>query len=125
MPSAEEILQKMRALQERREAAVGPLVEILAKRSELLAQLAALDESYGKAYVDAEAAGWTSDELTQLGADEPVKRPRVRSRRKGSAARKSAAEASEAAPKTDSPAVVPAPSSPANPVAPAATGTSA
>ncbi|AKZ59530.1 hypothetical protein SAM23877_6485 [Streptomyces ambofaciens ATCC 23877] len=81
MPSADEILQKMRALQERREAAVGPLVEILARRSRLLEQLAELDEPYGKAYVDAEAAGWTPEELAKLGADEPVKRPRVRSRR--------------------------------------------
>ncbi|WP_133169117.1 hypothetical protein [Streptomyces sp. DH-12] len=80
MPSADEILQKMRALQERREVAAGPLVEILAKRSRLLEQLAELDESYGKAYVDAEAAGWTATELAKLGADEPVKRPRKRSR---------------------------------------------
>ncbi|MFJ3140250.1 hypothetical protein ACIPK5_30715 [Streptomyces sp. NPDC086843] len=80
MPSADEILQKMKALQERREVAVGPLVEVLAQRSRLLEQLAALDESYGKAYVDAEAAGWTTTELAKLGADEPVKRPRKRSR---------------------------------------------
>ncbi|MGV9277727.1 hypothetical protein [Streptomyces griseosporeus] len=125
MPSAEEILQKMRAVQERREAAVGPLVEILAKRSELLAQLTALDESYGKAYVEAEAAGWTSGELAQLGADEPAKRPRARSRRKGSMARKSAAEASGTAPETRSPAAVPPPSAPFSPAAAAATGTSA
>lgn len=62
-------------------AAAGPLVDVLAKRSRLLEQLAELDEPYGKAYVDAEAAGWTAEELTKLGADEPVKRPRVRSRR--------------------------------------------
>lgn len=61
-------------------AAAGPLVEVLAKRSSLLEQLAELDEPYGKAYVDAEAAGWTAEELTKLGADEPVKRPRKRSR---------------------------------------------
>lgn len=71
-------------------AAAGPLVEVLAKRSSLLEQLAALDEPYGKAYVDAEAAGWTADELTKLGADEPVKRPRRRSR---AAARKAGSPA--------------------------------
>ncbi|MFI9155666.1 hypothetical protein [Streptomyces sp. NPDC053367] len=101
MPSADEILQKMRALQERREAAAGPLVEILAKRSMLLEQLAALDEPYGKAYVDAEAAGWTAVELADLGADEPVKRPRKRSR---SAGKRIGGQASEAADAGGSPA---------------------
>ncbi|MGW3415623.1 hypothetical protein [Streptomyces sp. NPDC000888] len=80
MPSADEILRKMKEVQELRMAAAGPLVDVLAKRSTLLEQLAELDEPYGKAYVDAEAAGWTSEELTKLGADEPVKRPRKRSR---------------------------------------------
>ncbi len=73
----------MRELQERREAAAKPLVDILAKRSRLLEQLAELDEPYGKAYVDAEAAGWTAEDLAKLGADEPVKRPRKRSRSAG------------------------------------------
>ncbi|MGI5397247.1 hypothetical protein [Streptomyces sp. CA-251251] len=76
----------MRALQERGEATAGPLVDVLAKRSVLLEQLAALDEPYGKAYVDAEVAGRTPEELAKLGADEPVKRPRVRSRRPRSSA---------------------------------------
>jgi hypothetical protein len=92
MSSADEILRKMRTLQERREAAAGPLVEVLAKRSSLLEQLAALDEPYGKAYADAEAAGWTQEELTKLGAEEPAKRPRGRSKRSRSSAR-AAAEA--------------------------------
>ncbi|WP_217246904.1 hypothetical protein [Streptomyces sp. AC602_WCS936] len=78
----------MRTLQERREAAAGPLVDVLAKRSSLLEQLAALDEPYGKAYADAEAAGWTQEELTKLGAEEPAKRPRGRSKRSRSSARK-------------------------------------
>ncbi|WP_328418461.1 hypothetical protein OG542_40485 (plasmid) [Streptomyces violaceus] len=101
MPNADEILQKMRALQERREAAAGPLVEVLAKRSTLLEQLAALDEPYGKAYVDAESAGWTTEELAKLGADEPVKRPRKRSR---STARKADERTSGTAPAGGSPA---------------------
>ncbi|MFC7841892.1 hypothetical protein [Streptomyces sp. NPDC057382] len=81
MPSADEILQKMRELQKRREAAAKPLVDVLAKRSRLLEQLAELDEPYGKAYVDAEAAGWTAEDLAKLGAEEPSRRPRVRTRR--------------------------------------------
>ncbi|MFE0453101.1 hypothetical protein ACFW2D_17810 [Streptomyces sp. NPDC058914] len=104
MPSADEILQKMRALQERREAAAGPLVEVLAKRSNLLEQLADLDEPYGKAYVDAEAAGWTPEELAKLGAEEPVKRPRVRSKRSRSSAKKADGQSSGAAPEGGSPA---------------------
>ncbi|MET8859627.1 hypothetical protein [Streptomyces sp. NPDC004579] len=80
MASADEILGKMRALQQRREAAVGPLVELLAERGALLKQLAELDDPYGKAYVDAEAAGWTAEELQTLGADAPARRPRVRSK---------------------------------------------
>ncbi|WP_157867737.1 hypothetical protein [Streptomyces prasinus] len=101
MPSADEILQKMREVQERRMAAAGPLVEVLAKRSSLLEQLAELDEPYGKAYVDAEAAGWTAEELSKLGADEPVRRPRKRSR---PAARKAGPQAPAAAPADGSPA---------------------
>ncbi|MEV5774243.1 hypothetical protein AB0L49_23785 [Streptomyces antimycoticus] len=104
MPSADEILQKMKALQERREAAVGPLVEVLAKRSRLLEQLAELDEPYGKAYVDAEAAGWTAEDLAKLGAEEPAKRPRVRARRSRSSAKKADSHSSEAASEASSPA---------------------
>lgn len=84
----------MRELQERREAAAKPLVDLLAKRSRLLEQLAELDEPYGKAYVDAEAAGWTAEDLARLGADEPVKRPRKRSR---SAGKKTGGQASTTA----------------------------
>lgn len=91
----------MRALQGRREEAAGPLVEILAKRSKLLEQLAELDEPYGKAYVDAEAAGWTAVELAKLGADEPVKRPRKRSR---SAGKRTVGQASGTADAGSSPA---------------------
>ncbi|MEU5164297.1 hypothetical protein AB0G74_32415 [Streptomyces sp. NPDC020875] len=100
MPSADEIVQKMRALQERREAAVGPLVDVLTKRIDLLRQLAELDEPYGQAYVGAEAAGWTPGELAELGADEPVKRPRVRQKRARSTPK---SPASGAAPEGGSP----------------------
>ncbi|MGI5397806.1 hypothetical protein [Streptomyces sp. CA-251251] len=104
MPSADEILQTMRELQERREAAAQPLVDILAKRSRLLEQLAELDEPYGKAYVDAESAGWTPEELAKLGADEPVKRPRVRSRRSRLSARTTGGQSSGPATESSSPA---------------------
>lgn len=101
MPNADEILQKMRAVQERRIAAAGPLAEVLAQRGELLRQLAELDEPYGKAYVGAEAAGWTPEELAALGADEPVKRP---SRKRARSTAKRDGQTSGTAPAGDSPA---------------------
>lgn len=85
-------------------AAAGPLVEVLAKRSSLLEQLAELDEPYGQAYVDAEAAGWTTDELTKLGADEPMKRPRTRPKRSRSSAKKADGQSPTAASEGSSPA---------------------
>ncbi|MFI9801950.1 hypothetical protein [Streptomyces sp. NPDC052302] len=104
MPSADEILQKMKALQAQREESIEPLVGILAQRSELLDQLAALEEPYGRAYVAAEAGGWTPDELAKMGAEEPAKRPRARSRRSRAAARKAEERTSAAASEGSSPA---------------------
>lgn len=94
----------MRELQERREAAAKPLVDVLAKRSRLLEQLAELDEPYSKAYVDAEAAGWTAEDLAKLGAEEPAKRPRVRSRRSRSSAKKADGQSTTTASEGSSPA---------------------
>lgn len=96
MPSADEILQRMKAIQERREEAIRPLLALLAERSQLLKKLEELKEPYGRAYVMAEEGGWTPEELAALGADEPVKRPRRRKR----TAKKPAANA----PETGSPA---------------------
>ncbi|MFE9437052.1 hypothetical protein [Streptomyces sp. NPDC006640] len=101
MANADDILTRMRALTAAREQVIEPLAQILAQRGDLLAQLAALDEPYGKAYVAAEAAGWTPQELQELGADEPAKRPRVRRRSRGTA---SAAPASAPAAEDVSPA---------------------
>ncbi|MEU9535809.1 hypothetical protein AB0D00_26315 [Streptomyces sp. NPDC048213] len=95
MASAEEIMQKMRALQETREAAIKPLVDVMSEKAELLSALAALEPKYGKAYVDAEAAGWSPAELSTLGADEPVRKPRKRSR---SAGKKSSSPSTGGAP---------------------------
>lgn len=94
----------MRELQERREAAAKPLVDVLATRSRLLEQLAELDEPYGKAYVEAEAAGWTAEDLAKLGAEEPSRRPRVRSRRSRSSAKRADSQPSTAASEGSSPA---------------------
>ncbi|MFJ2589669.1 hypothetical protein [Streptomyces sp. NPDC087538] len=92
MASAHEIRQRMKDIQEAREAAFEPLAEILEQRQELQRQLAALDEPYGQAFATAEAAGWTTDELTAIGAEEPVKRPKGRPRGKRAAAKRTTPE---------------------------------
>ncbi|MFZ3476064.1 hypothetical protein ACODT4_44545 [Streptomyces sp. 2.9] len=100
MANTHEILRRMEEIQATRAAAITPLADILAKREELQEKLAQLDEPYGKAYVDAEAAGWTGEELTAIGAGEPVKRPKGRPRRRTIPAK----GAAESAPETSSPA---------------------
>ncbi|MFI9311212.1 hypothetical protein [Streptomyces triculaminicus] len=99
MANAHEIIQRMREIQAAREAAFEPLAEILGQRQELQRQLALLDEPYGKAYVDAEAAGWTSEELTAIGCEEPEKRPKGRPRRRA-AAKRTGSEAPSSGPST-------------------------
>lgn len=99
--SAHEILKKMEAIQAARAEAIKPLAEIQGKRAELLRQLAELDEPYGKAYADAEVAGWTVEELTEIGAEEPARRPKGRPRTRRPAAKK-ATPATQ--PQTPSPA---------------------
>ncbi|MFF3264982.1 hypothetical protein ACFYWO_38195 [Streptomyces sp. NPDC002932] len=59
-----------------RKAAIAPLATILAERQQLQAALAQTEVPYGKAYAAAEAAGWESSELSELGAEEPTRRPR-------------------------------------------------
>ncbi|MFD4865275.1 hypothetical protein [Streptomyces sp. NPDC058412] len=104
MANTHEILRRMEKIQAARAAAITPLAEILAEREELQRKLAELDEPYGKAYADAEAAGWTGDELAAIGAGEPVKRPKGRPRRRATPPK----DAAEQAPKASSPATVPA-----------------
>ncbi|MEV7535434.1 hypothetical protein [Streptomyces hydrogenans] len=100
--SATEILQRMEAALAARAEAIKPLAEIQDERAVLLRQLAALDEPYGKAYADAETAGWTAEELTELGIAEPIKRPKGRPRsRRPVSTKKNPQE-------TASPAAVPA-----------------
>ncbi|MFD0723694.1 hypothetical protein [Streptomyces globosus] len=99
--SAHEMKQKMEAILAARAEAIEPLVDVQGQRADLLRQLAALDEPYGKAYADAEAAGWTAEELAEIGAEEPTKRPKGRPRGRRTSARKGT---SAAAAETPSPA---------------------
>ncbi|MFI2764918.1 hypothetical protein ACH5A3_39820 [Streptomyces echinatus] len=94
MASAQDFIQRMRAVQQAREEAFKPLAEILAQREELQRQLAALDAPYGEAFAAAEAAGWTAEELAAIGAEEPVKRPKGRPRTRRTTAKKAAPEVS-------------------------------
>ncbi|MCX4411656.1 hypothetical protein OG840_61945 [Streptomyces sp. NBC_01764] len=96
MASSHDFMQKMREAQAAREKAFEPLAEILGKRAELQRQLAELDAPYGEAFVAAEAAGWTAEELKAIGAEEPVKRPKGRSRPKKATAKKDAPETTSA-----------------------------
>ncbi|MFD9453444.1 hypothetical protein ACFWBC_10180 [Streptomyces sp. NPDC059985] len=103
--SAHEILQRMEKLQAARAEAITPLAEIQEERAELLRRLASLDEPYGKAYAEAEVAGWSPEELAEIGIDEPLKRPKGRPRtRKAVVAKKSAAAAPGASPAAAIPA---------------------
>jgi hypothetical protein len=119
MVSADEFVQRMEKLQAAKGEAFKPLAEILGERAAIQQemakmvagfeeQLANLDEPYGKAYVAAEKAGWTTSELTELGADEPVRRSRGRRSGKSTTAKKTAAVTETGAPETVT-AAVPAP----------------
>ncbi|MFI9186837.1 hypothetical protein ACIGXG_31980 [Streptomyces goshikiensis] len=100
--SAHEMKQRMEEILAARKEAIGPLLEVQGQRADLLKQLALLDKPYSEAYATAEAGGWSLDELAALGAEEPAKRPKPRSR----ARRASTAKGTE--PTASSPAAVPA-----------------
>ncbi|MFF4173655.1 hypothetical protein [Streptomyces sp. NPDC001744] len=80
MASAHDIMQRMKEVQAAREEAFKPLAEILGQREELQRQLKETDTPYAEAFVAAEAAGWTTEELKAIGAEEPEKRPKGRTR---------------------------------------------
>lgn len=104
MASAHDIMQRMKEVQAAREKAFEPLAEVLGRREDLQRQLAELDAPYAEAFVAAEAAGWTTEELKAIGAEEPAKRPKGRPRGRRASAKKAAPEAS--APETSAPSAV-------------------
>ncbi|MFK0160694.1 hypothetical protein ACIQVK_52765 [Streptomyces sp. NPDC090493] len=57
---------------------IKPLAEAIAERKRLQALLDDADKTYGAAYADASAAGWSTDELRKMGAEEPTRRPQGR-----------------------------------------------
>ncbi|MEU6965094.1 hypothetical protein [Streptomyces chrestomyceticus] len=97
MADVQEIRRQMKELQAAREEAFGPLLDVLEQRHTLQQQLAALDEPYAQAFVAAESAGWTTEELLALGAEEPARRPKGRTRRRNAASGKKASAPSSPA----------------------------
>lgn len=87
------IVQQAEELNQARMNAVRPLAAVLARRKQLQAELAATDEEYGKTYAEAERNGWTAEELKDIGAEEPVRRPRGRPAKRRSSKKTNAASA--------------------------------
>ncbi|GAA0464597.1 hypothetical protein GCM10009544_28690 [Streptomyces stramineus] len=83
-----------------RETALGPLASLLADRKTLRDEFEKTEEPYGRAYVEAQAAGWTAEELKGLGAEEPKRRPKGRPRtaNKTAAPKNAAAATAKSAP---------------------------
>ncbi|WP_406510999.1 hypothetical protein [Streptomyces sp. NBC_00212] len=107
MASSHDFMQKMREAQAAREKAFEPLADILGKRADLQRQLAELDAPYAEAFVAAETAGWTAEELTAIGAEEPAKRPKGR-RTSRRLAKKETPSGTPSTPATESPEASPA-----------------
>ncbi|MFJ2110786.1 hypothetical protein ACIOEX_02465 [Streptomyces sp. NPDC087850] len=72
------ILATAKELLASRMSVIPPLAESIAERKRLQALLDANEKTYGANYVDATAAGWTPEELRQMGAEEPTRRPQGR-----------------------------------------------
>ncbi|MFD7454126.1 hypothetical protein [Kitasatospora sp. NPDC059827] len=83
MTRDDEFLRRMREIQEGREKAIVPLAGLMAQRKRLRDQLAETEVPYGQAFAAAEAAGWSAEELSRLGAEAPVRRPKGRPRKSG------------------------------------------
>ncbi|MFI9206481.1 hypothetical protein [Streptomyces sp. NPDC053048] len=115
MATAEEIMRQAQEINAARETALAPLASLLADRKKLRDEFEKTEEPYGRAYVEAEAAGWTAEELKGLGAEEPKRRPKGRPRKssKPTAPKNPASAASETAPKN---APAPDAASPENPL---------
>lgn len=57
---------------------IKPLAELVAERKRLQSLLDDTEKPYGAAYAEATAAGWSANELHQMGAEEPTRRPQGR-----------------------------------------------
>ena len=82
MTTTDQILQRAQELHAAKMAALAPLAELVATREELRRRLAESDGAYGRAYADAEAAGWSATDLADIGAEVPERRPKGRPRKR-------------------------------------------
>ncbi|MFD6918311.1 hypothetical protein [Streptomyces virginiae] len=80
-PDEQSVIETAQSLLASRLDVVRPLAQIIAERKSLQAQLADVERRYGAAYASAEAGGWTTGELAQMGATEPTRRPVGRPKR--------------------------------------------
>ncbi|WP_433407028.1 hypothetical protein [Streptomyces sp. CA-146814] len=92
MSSARDVMKRMKELQERREAAFAPLASVMEQRESVRGEiarllkeqeqrLAELDGPYRSAFSGALTGGWSAEELTALGAEEPARRGRPKASR--------------------------------------------
>jgi hypothetical protein len=81
MTTTDQILKRAQELHTAKMAALAPLAELVALREELRRRLAESDDAYGRAYADAEVAGWSAVELAGIGAETPQRRPKGRPRK--------------------------------------------
>ncbi|WP_326655709.1 hypothetical protein [Streptomyces sp. NBC_01750] len=95
------ILATAKNLLATRMGVIPPLAEAIAERKRLQDLIDATERAYGAAYADAQAAGWTPEELRQMGADEPTRRPQGRP--KGARTRKPRTTAAPATPSQRTP----------------------
>ncbi|UQI49664.1 hypothetical protein M1P56_35320 (plasmid) [Streptomyces sp. HU2014] len=104
MATAEEIMRHAQEINAAREVALAPLAGLVADRKTLRDEFEKTEEPYGRAYVAAQVAGWTAEELKGLGAEEPKRRPKGRPRttNKTTTPKNSAPATAEAVPKNAS-----------------------
>ncbi|MFV8133173.1 hypothetical protein [Streptomyces syringium] len=117
--ATDEIMRRGQEILAAREAALKPLAEMLTARQRIRDEFAETEEPYSRLYVNAQAAGWTEDELEALGAETPARRPKGRPRRKTAAA-KFNATGSGAGSKNVPASTDPAPGKTAEPAVPGA-----
>jgi hypothetical protein len=87
-----EFLKRAQELAQARVDAIKPLAPLISRRAELRRALAMTDAPYAELYRTALKAGWSAQELMEMGAEEPERTPRGRSVGRGRSPRKTRAK---------------------------------
>lgn len=77
-PTAEEAIERARALQDSKIEAVRVLAESNQEVSDARERAAAAERNYARVHGAALAAGWTAEELRKIGFSDTEKKPRAR-----------------------------------------------